>query len=101
MLKNAPTLAIGGVDTEENEHCKVCPLSVYRSPRYKMVPQLDKCIPNGVPSLKDCKKLTVKGEVVFTEGTIFVGEVTVKNTSSEAVTLPKGTYKDTTIELPA
>ena len=33
MLKNAPTLAIGGVDTEENEHCKVCPLSVYRSPR--------------------------------------------------------------------
>ena len=32
MLKNAPTLAIGGVDTEENEHCKVCPLSVYRSP---------------------------------------------------------------------
>ena len=34
MLKNAPTLAIGGVDTEENEHCKVCPLSVYRSPRF-------------------------------------------------------------------
>ena len=33
MLKNAPTLAIGGVHTEENEHCKVCPLSVYRSPR--------------------------------------------------------------------
>ena len=23
-----------GVDTEENEHCKVCPLSVYRSPRF-------------------------------------------------------------------
>ena len=34
MLKNAPTLAIGGVDTEENENCKVCPLSVYRSPRF-------------------------------------------------------------------
>ena len=34
MLKNASTLAIGGVDTEENEHCEVCPLSVYRSPRY-------------------------------------------------------------------
>ena len=33
-LKNALTLAIGGVDTEENEHCKVCPLSVYRSPRF-------------------------------------------------------------------
>ena len=33
MLKNETTLAIGGVDTEENEHCEVCPLSVYRSPR--------------------------------------------------------------------
>ena len=33
MLKNETTLAIGGVDTEENEHSKVCSLSVYRSPR--------------------------------------------------------------------
>merc|ERR1719460_1769377 len=71
------------------------------SKKYKMVPQLDKCTPNGVPSLKQCKKLTVKGEVVFSSGTTFVGEVTVKNTSSSPVTLPKGTYKDTTIELPA
>ena len=29
MLKNAPTSAIGGVDTAENEPCKVWPLSVY------------------------------------------------------------------------
>ena len=36
MLNNVPTLAIGGVDTEENEHCEVCPLSVYRSPRCGM-----------------------------------------------------------------
>merc|ERR1719453_647832 len=71
------------------------------SKKYKMVPQLDKCTPKGVPSLKQCKKLTVKGEVVFSAGTTFVGEVTVKNTGSSPVTLPKGTYKDTTIELPA
>ena len=32
-VKNAPTLAIGGLDTDENEPSKVCPLSVYRSPR--------------------------------------------------------------------
>ena len=31
-MKNAPTLAIGGLDTAENEPSKVCPLSVYRSP---------------------------------------------------------------------
>merc|ERR1719359_1516875 len=71
------------------------------SKKYKMVPQLDKCTPKGVPSLKDCKKLTVKGEVVFSPGTIFVGEVTVKNTSSKPVELPKAKYENTTIELPA
>ena len=27
-------VAIIGFDTEENEPCKVCPLSVYRSPRF-------------------------------------------------------------------
>ena len=30
--KNEPTLAIGGVDTEENEQCEVCPLSVSPDP---------------------------------------------------------------------
>merc|ERR1719326_2169940 len=71
------------------------------SKKYKMVPQLDKCTPSGVPSLKECKKLTVKGEVVFSPGTTFIGEVTVKNTGSKPVTLPKGKYTDTTVELPA
>ena len=32
--KDEPALAIGGVDTEESEHSEVCPLSVYRSPRW-------------------------------------------------------------------
>ena len=33
VSKNETTFAIGGVDTEANEHCEVCALSVYRSPR--------------------------------------------------------------------
>ena len=33
-LSNAYLLAKIGVDTAENEPCKVCPLSVYRSPRF-------------------------------------------------------------------
>ena len=33
-LSNAYLLAKIGFDTAENEPCKVCPLSVYRSPRY-------------------------------------------------------------------
>merc|ERR1719316_578485 len=80
---------------------KAAPTIDLDSKKYKMVPQLDKCTPNGVPALKDCKKLTVKGEVVFSPGTVFVGECTVKNTTGSAVTLPKGKYTDTTIELPS
>ena len=34
-LSNEYLLAKIGVDTAENEPCKVCPLSVYRSPRYR------------------------------------------------------------------
>ena len=33
-LSNGYSLAKFGIDTAENEPCKVCPLSVYRSPRY-------------------------------------------------------------------
>ena len=33
-LSNAYLLAKIGVDTAENEPCKVCPLSLYRSPRF-------------------------------------------------------------------
>merc|ERR1711862_505286 len=36
---------------------------------YKMVPDMEAAIPNGVPSLKNCKKLTVKGKVLFAAGT--------------------------------
>ena len=34
FISNAYLLAKFGFDTAENEPCKVCPLSVYRSPRY-------------------------------------------------------------------
>merc|ERR1719261_2045353 len=33
--------------------------------RYKFVDAMDTIIPNGVPSLKACSKLTIKGEVEF------------------------------------
>ena len=36
-LSNECLLAKVGVDTAENEPCKVCPLSAYRSPRYMVI----------------------------------------------------------------
>ena len=38
-LSNEYLLAKIGVDTAENEPCKVCPLSVYRSPRCSFSPE--------------------------------------------------------------
>ena len=37
-LSNEYLLAKFGFDTADNEPCKVCPLSAYRSPRYGLVP---------------------------------------------------------------
>merc|ERR1712087_220036 len=52
---------------------------------YKMVPDLEQAIPNGVPSLKNCSKVTVKGLVKFAAGTVLGGDVTIKNSTSERV----------------
>ena len=40
-LSNDYLLAKIGVDTAENEPCKVCPLSAYRSPRYERLNETD------------------------------------------------------------
>merc|ERR1719396_96265 len=50
---------------------------------YKMVPDMEAAIPAGVPSLKECKKLTVKGKVKFAAGTTIKGEVKIINSTSE------------------
>ena len=42
-LSNAHLLAKIGVDTAENEPCKVCPLSAYRSPRYYQIAVRELC----------------------------------------------------------
>jgi len=68
--------------------------------KFKMVPQLDAATTEGVPSMKACTKLVVKGAVTFSAGTVFEGEVTITNSSGEAVTLPAGTYKDQSVSLP-
>merc|ERR1711920_530072 len=67
--------------------------------RYKFVDSMDTIIPNGVPSLKDCTKLTIEGEVEFSAGVILKGSVTIKNTSDGKKVVEAGTYEDTTVEL--
>jgi UDP-N-acetylglucosamine pyrophosphorylase len=50
---------------------------------YKMVPDMEAACPGGVPSLKGCPKLTVKGKVLFMPGAIVQGETTIVNEGDE------------------
>merc|ERR1719247_3408320 len=73
------------------------PPTIKLDDKYKFVDAMDKLIPNGVPSLIDCKSLKIEGEMDFAAGVVIKGDVTIK--SSEKKTVPAGTYEDTTLEL--
>merc|ERR1712151_254822 len=66
---------------------------------YKFVDAMDTIIPNGVPSLKFCDKLVIKGPVEFAAGVTCKGEVTFENASEEKKTVAAGTYENTTVDL--
>merc|ERR1712032_912171 len=67
--------------------------------RYKFVDAMDTIIPNGVPSLKNCDKLSIKGEVEFAAGVTCVGDVTFSNAGEGKKVVAAGTYENTTVEL--
>lgn len=66
---------------------------------YKLVDQLDAALPAGVPSLKDCAELVVRGPVRFSADTVFHGKVGVVNEGSSPRSLPAGDYRDQVIRL--
>ena len=66
---------------------------------YKLVDQLDAKLANGVPSLKDCRELTIQGPVLLESGNVFQGKVRIANRSSEPRRLPPGQYRDCSIDL--
>jgi UDP-N-acetylglucosamine pyrophosphorylase len=63
---------------------------------YKLVDQLSRLLAGGVPSLKDCQELTIRGPVSLSSGNVFRGKVSVTNSSSQVRPLPAGLYADTT-----
>jgi len=78
---------------------KGVPTLVKLDDRYKFVDAMDTFIPNGVPSLKNCDKLVIKGPVEFAAGVVCAGEVTFSNSSDDKKTVPAGKYENTTVEL--
>lgn len=74
-----------------NPACKgEAPIVDLDSKVYKLVGALEEATAGGIPSLVKCKKLKVKGKVTMTKNTVFVGEVTITNSTSEAKPVPRG-----------
>merc|ERR1711920_706498 len=62
---------------------------------YKFVDALEKMIPNGVPSLLDCEKLVVEGDVTFEANVVIKGIVKIKGPG----VVKSGAYDNQTVEL--
>eukprot|EP00445_Apocalathium_hangoei_P023081 CAMPEP_0203899202 /NCGR_PEP_ID=MMETSP0359-20131031/41642_1 /ASSEMBLY_ACC=CAM_ASM_000338 /TAXON_ID=268821 /ORGANISM="Scrippsiella Hangoei, Strain SHTV-5" /LENGTH=717 /DNA_ID=CAMNT_0050822411 /DNA_START=65 /DNA_END=2218 /DNA_ORIENTATION=- len=65
---------------------------------YKFTDAMEKLIPNGPPSLIDCKQIVVEGDMSFAKDVIIKGSVTFKN-SGASKEVPSGTYEDKTVDL--
>jgi UTP--glucose-1-phosphate uridylyltransferase len=61
---------------------------------YKLVDQLDEKLMDGVPSLKECEELKVRGPVQFNRKNVFRGKVSVTNQAKNPASLPPGEYAD-------
>merc|ERR1719210_2600658 len=52
--------------------------------KYKFVDAMETLTPNGVPSLVNCKKLVIEGDVVFAANVIIEGDVIIKGPGTVA-----------------
>lgn len=58
---------------------------------YKFVSDLEMRFPFGVPSLVDCTRFTVVGDVCFGRDVVCRGEVIIRNESGQPIAIPDGT----------
>ncbi|CAM9608544.1 unnamed protein product, partial [Phaeothamnion confervicola] len=77
----------------------VAPLVDLDSKKFKLVQQLDVATAAGVPSLIQCERLKVKGEVLLSARVVFKGAVEVTNGSDEPKALPGRLYADEKVDL--
>ena len=77
-----------------NPDISVAPVISLDDKKYKLIQQLDLCTRYGLPSLKNCKKLTVTGDVWFNRNIVINGTVSIVNNSNEPKMLPPGQYSD-------
>jgi hypothetical protein len=66
---------------------------------YKLVDQLEEKLKDGVPSLRQCLELVVRGPVLFNSRNVFRGKVSITNSSSQPQMLAPGEYRDQLVSL--
>jgi len=75
------------------------PPTVKLDDMYKFVDAMDTLIPNGVPSLLNCKSLKIEVAVEFAAGVVIKGDVKITNAGKEKKVVVKGVYENTTLAL--
>ncbi|MEY2615002.1 MAG: UTP--glucose-phosphate uridylyltransferase [Verrucomicrobiota bacterium] len=75
------------------------PPVVKLSDHYKLVEQFERLVARGVPSLVDCRSLTIEGQMEFEPEVKIVGDVKFVVQGEKAKRILPGTYKDQVIEL--
>ncbi len=61
---------------------------------YQNVSDFEARFPLGAPSLIDCEKLVIKGDVLFGTSVVIKGSVRIENLSSSQKQIPDGTVID-------
>jgi UDP-N-acetylglucosamine pyrophosphorylase len=78
-----------------NQDANAQPPQVNLDPdHYRLVDQLDQSLVGGIPSLKACAELSVKGPVIFDKGAVLRGKVTLENPGHEPRRLAPRDYGD-------
>ena len=57
---------------------------------YKLFDEMKARFPNGVPSLIDCRKLVVEGDVLFGQNIVIKGNAHITNTGKKQLVIPDG-----------
>jgi len=91
LLRSDAYIINDDIIPELNPLCNgVAPVMGLDSKKYKMVGALEEATEGGIPSLVQCKRLTIKGLVRMSKKTSFVGDVSIVNTSDESKLIPAG-----------
>lgn len=76
---------------ERNEHPPIVSLD---AKRFKTLAEFERRFPAGSPSLVQCDRLEVSGDLAFEKGVVCRGSVSFTNSGLERVVIPAGEYRE-------